>query len=517
MNEPTTATGPPVATGRRPAWVTLALVCVSVTLFPISLTGGAIAAPDIAHALHPSLSSVAWVVNAYNLTFAAFMLAAGALGDLVGRRRVFRLGTALFGLGLLVATLSSSIVLIDLARAAAGIGAAAGLTNGAALLAARFEDGERVRAFGLFGTGLGAGLALGPLVGGALVDAFGWRGVFAVPAAIGLAVAAGSFLLEDSRNPDARSVDWAGTVTFTGGLFLLVLGLVEAPSHGWGSTLVVLCLTGFVALMTTFVVAEHRQEAPMFDLELLRYRRFVGVLFTAVAVAVALLPVLLFLPTYLSAVDDFSAVHAGAILLLFTVPTLAVPMMAGPLAKVMHLRTQLATALAIIAAGSIWLTVIEPHVALGTLAGPLIVMGIGIGLTLAVLDGAALSSVDLSRVGMASGMFNTVRLTADTASAAVAGSLLLSLTASKLAGQVPDPHGAADAVNTGLYTTSAAIGGAYSDSLHVMLWVAAAFAIVTIPILLATIRRDEPEVPAHDEVVEGHEHHAEELQPVGGH
>jgi MFS family permease len=481
---------------RRPGWVTLTVICLAAMLFPVSLTGAAVATPAIAADLHAGAGSVQWVVYGYNLTFAAFMLAAGALGDLVGRRRIFRLGAGLFGTGILVGALADSIVLLDVARAVAGIGAGAALTNGAALLAARFDGPDRVRAFGLFGMSLGGGIALGPLIAGALVDGFDWRAVFAVPAVVGLSLALAGTLVEESRNPDAQRVDWAGTVTFTGGLFLLIFGLVEAPSHGWASTLVLLCLGGFVALMAGFVVAEQRQDAPMFDLGLLRYRRFVGVLATAVAVALALLPLLVFLPTYLSAVENYSAVHAGTILLFFTVPTLVVPLLAAPLTRVMHLRTQLIASLVIIAAGSAWLTVIEPHVALGTLAGPLIVMGVGIGLTLAVLDGAALSSVDVARAGMASGMFNTVRLTADTAAAAIAGSLLLSLTASWLTGHVADPHAVADAVNTGRFTTSAQAGAAFSDALHVVLWVTAAFALATIPVLLVTLRKSESEVPA---------------------
>lgn len=484
--------GPAGRAKDKPAWATLALISVSATLFPISLTGGAVAAPEIASSLHASAGSVAWVVNGYNLTFAAFMLAAGALGDLVGRRRVFRAGTALYGVGALVAAVAGSILLIDLARAAAGIGAAAALTNGASLLAARFDGVERMRAFGFFGTALGAGLALGPLVSGVLADSLGWRAVFLVPALIGLSVSLAAGVLQESRNPDAQRVDWAGTVTFTGGLFLLIFGLVEAPSHGWGSPLVLGSLAGFLALMAAFVVAEKRQRAPMFDLGLLRYPRFVGVLATAFAIALALLPLLVFLPTYLKAVEGFSAVQAGAVLLFFTVPTLLVPLAAAPLGRLMSLRTQLASALVIVAAGSAWLTVIAPHVALATLAGPLILTGIGIGLTFAVLDGAALSSVEVERVGMASGMFNAVRLTSDTAAAAIAGSLLISLTASQLTGRVADPQAAADAVNTGQHTTSLAVAGAYSDALHVVLWVAAGIALLTVPVLLATLRPENP-------------------------
>jgi hypothetical protein len=139
----------------------------------------------------------------------------------------------------------------------------------------------------------------------------GWRGVLAIPAAFGLLVAVAARALRESRNPVARPVDMAGTVTFTGGLFLLILALVEAPALGWDSGLVIGCLAGCVVLLAGFVLVEHLQRAPMFDLELLRYPRFVGVC-AAATLAFTLLPVVVFLPTYFSAVKGLSAVHAGS-------------------------------------------------------------------------------------------------------------------------------------------------------------------------------------------------------------
>ncbi|WP_424534267.1 MFS transporter [Sphaerisporangium viridialbum] len=494
MNEATLPEDPSSRVRQSPAWVTLVLICVSVTLVPLLLTGPAVALPDIARDLRPGVQALQWVINGYNVMFASFVLAFGALSDRVGRRRVFRAGVALFGLGSLVCALADSIVMLDLARVAAGLGAAATLTSGSTLLAARFEGAQRVRAFGLFGTALGAGLAFGPLISGVMLSALGWRGVFVIPAILGLPVTLGSRALKESRNPEARPLDWPGTVTFTGGLFLLIFALVEAPTQGWSSRIVIGSLIGCVVLLGGFVVVEHRQRAPMFDLELLRYPRFLGVCATAVAVAFTILPLLVLLPTYFSAVEGFSAVHAGAILLLYTGPILIVPLLATRLARLISLRTQLASGMAIITAGMIWLTVLEPHVGLGTLAGPLIINGVGYGLTLAVLDGAAVSSVELARAGMASGMFNAMRLTGDTAAAAIGGSLMVSITAARLAGLVPDPQAVADALNTGLHTTSLQAATAFSSAFHVILWIGAAAALVTVPILLFTLRPGEHEV-----------------------
>ncbi|MDX3851836.1 MFS transporter [Streptomyces sp. AK02-01A] len=485
--------GPSSSSSQGPAWVTLLLVSLAVFLVPVALTGAGVALPDIASDLRPSAQSLQWVISGYNVMFASLMLAFGALADRVGRRRVFQLGVVLFGLGALVATLAGSIVVLDIARAVAGIGAGATLTSGSTLIAARFEGTQRIRAFGIFGTALGAGLAFGPLVSGLMLSALGWRGVFAIPAVLGLLVAAFSPVLKESRNPHARPLDWPGTITFTGALFLLIFALVEAPAYGWGSGLVIGSLAGFALLLTGFVVAEHRQKAPMFDLALLRYPRFMAVNATAMALAFTLLPLLVLLPTYFSAVEGFSALHAGAILVLFTAPTLVIPLLASRMTRWFSLRTLLASAMALVAAGMAWLTVIEPGVGVGTLAGPLLIAGTGYGMTLAVLDGAAVSSVELARAGMASGMFNALRLTADTAAAAVGGSLMISVTAARLAGRVTDSGAVTDALNAGLHTTSAEAAAAFTGALHVVIWVGGALALVTVPVLLRTLRPRQDE------------------------
>lgn len=143
---------------------------------------------------------------------------------------------------------------------------------------------------------------------------------------------------------------------------------------------------------------------------------------------------------------------------------------------------------------------LAPHAGLGFLAGPLLVAGTGFGLTLAVLDGAAVSSVELGRAGMASGMFNALRLCADTAAVAVAGSLLITITTGSLTGRVPDPGAVADTVNTGAFTDSVVATGAFTTAFHVVLWVSAGLALIMVPILMATLRHRQHEVPVGTEI-----------------
>ncbi|MFJ4923693.1 MFS transporter [Streptomyces sp. NPDC088725] len=464
------------------------LVSVAVFLLPVALTGAGVALPDIARDLHPSSQALQWVVSGYNVTFAALMLAFGTIADRIGRRRIFHLGITLFGAAALVAMLSNSILLLDIARVAGGIGAGATLTAGSTLIASRFEGTERLRAFGIFGTALGAGLAFGPLISGVMMEAMGWRGVFAIPAILGLAVAVFAPMITESRNPDAKRLDWAGTITFTGGLFLLIFALVEAPAFGWTSPLVLGSLIGTVVLLAGFYFAEKHQKDPMFDLGLLRHSRFMGVTAAAVAMAFTLLPLLVLLPTYFSAVEGFSPLRAGAVLVIFTAPTLVIPLLAPVIAKFISVRVQLTAAMAIVGGGMAWLTTIQPHGGVASIAGPLLVTGIGYGITLAILDGAAVSSVELKRAGMAAGMFNAMRLTGDTAAAAIGGSLLLTITSSHLMGKIADPEKVTEELNGGIHTTSLVAADAFTSALHVVIWVSAGLALATVPLLWRALR-----------------------------
>jgi MFS family permease len=505
----------PARTSRSssPATV-LAVICLAVTLFPLSLTGASVALPDIAASLHASVSATNWVVSGYNLCFASFMLASGSLADLLGRRRVFRSGVLLFVAGSLVGAFAADIVMLDLSRAVAGVGAATALTSGSAVLAAKFEDGPvRRRAFTFFGTAIGIGLAFGPVLAGGLVDALGWRGVFATLGGLAAAVLVASYFLEESRNPAATRVDRWGTACFTTCLFLLIFALVEAPTAGWTSPEVLASFAGSALLFVGFVWVERVGAEPMFDLSLLRAPRFVGCCAAAMAASMTIVPMLVYLPTYFGAVDGIGAGRAGLILMLLTVPTLALPLLLGVLRSI-PVWMLLAGSTAVFGPGAFWLTVLHPHASIVSIAGPMILIGMGIGANVAVLDGAAISSVKASRAGMAAGMFNTVRLASETATIAVVGSLLVTVTQSRLAGRVPSPRLAAQAANSGSLTSLTAgaertlAAGALTGALHDVLLLLGVCAILATPVVALTLRpravlvaSTDVETAAGDEVV----------------
>lgn len=411
----------------------LLAVLLSTLSLPVSLTGASVALPDIGRDLDAGLASVQWVVNGYNATFASFMLASGALADLFGRRRVFATGVAIFAGAGLLAAVAGDIVLLDLLRALAGMGAAAAATSASAILAGTFHGRARARAFSLFGTTIGAGLAFGPSVAGLLIDTFGWRAVFAGPALAGLVVLVLVPLLPESRQPQAGRVDWPGTGSFTAALLLLIFGFVQGPEYGWDDPRIIGAFGAAVALLVVFVRVERSRPDPMFDLALLVNPRFVGICLAAAVIVAVLVPLLVYLPSYLTVVVGLTPGAAGATLILLTAPTLVLPLLTGALTRRVPAVALIVGSVAVVAAGAAWATVLAPAAGTGTLAGPLLTIGVGIGLSIGLLDALAIGSVAPHRAATGAGMINTARLASETVAIAVVGAVLATTTAGRLA------------------------------------------------------------------------------------
>ncbi|WP_018586399.1 MFS transporter [Salinispora arenicola] len=418
--------------GIRPA-VMLVAVLASTFALPLSLTGASVALPEIGRDLDADLAGVQWVVNGYNATFASCMLAAGALADLFGRRRLYATGVAVFaGAGLLAAG-TDDILLLNLLRALAGVGAAAAATSAGALLAATFRGGARARAFSVFGMAIGAGLAFGPSIAGVLIDVLGWRAVFAVPALAGVAVLLLVPWLPESRQPYAGRIDWGGTVTFTAALLLLIFGFVQGPEYGWDDPRIVAAFAATVAFFVAFVRVERSHPEPMFDLTLLANPRFVGICLAAATTVAVLVPLLVYLPSYLTTVIGLTPSAAGATLILLTAPTVVLPLIAGALTRWVSASTVIVVAVVAVALGAAWATVIAPTSGLADLAGPLLAIGLGIGLSIGLLDALAIGSVPPHRAATGAAVINTARLAGETVAIAVVGAVLASTTAGRLA------------------------------------------------------------------------------------
>lgn len=255
------------APGAAEKALVLVAVCLAALSMPLTFTGPAVALPAIGRALGGSPIALNWVTNAFMLTFGSSLMAAGALADAYGRKRMFLTGVAAFGLFSTLASVSPSILWLDLARAAQGLAAALAFAGGAAALAQEFEGPGRMRAFSLLGTSFGIGLSFGPITSGLLIDAFGWPSIFlpvVVAAALSFGIAAR--FMRESRDPAATGLDWPGATSFTAALALLTYGFLKAPEAGWSDPAVVGLLVGAVLFFAMFGIIERKVRRPMLDL-----------------------------------------------------------------------------------------------------------------------------------------------------------------------------------------------------------------------------------------------------------
>ncbi|MEW6644789.1 MAG: MFS transporter [Pseudomonadota bacterium] len=426
----------------------LTAVCLAAIVLPMSFSGGAVATPAIGRALGGSPAALTWITNAFMLTFGGCLMAAGTLADTVGRKRAFVAGVAAFTVISLLLACASSILVVDLLRAAQGLAAAATLAGGTAALAQDVEGHARTRAFSLLGTTFGLGLAFGPLLAGALIEVFGWRAVFLSTAIVGAAALAfGARRMRDSRDPGARGLDWAGTTSFTGMLGLFTFAVIEAPTRGWRDSLVVGLLAGTVALLAIFIVAARRMARPMLDLSLFRYPRFVGVQLLPVATCACYIVLLVLLPLRLIGVEGFREIDAGWLMVALSAPMLVVPSLAATLIRIVSAGVVSAAGLFAAAAGLIWLGTVDLGGPVRDVIGPLLLIGCGAGLPWGLMDGLAISVVPTERAGMATGIFNTIRVAGEGIALAIAGAVLADLSGARLRAVLPDSI-AAPAITT---------------------------------------------------------------------
>jgi EmrB/QacA subfamily drug resistance transporter len=391
-------------------WWTLIAVCVAIFMLLLDITVVNVALPAIQRSLHSSFQDLQWVVDAYSLTLAAFLLTGGALADLLGRRRLFAIGLVVFTGASAVCGLSSSPLMLNLARGVQGTGGALMYATSLALLAQAFHGKERGIAFGVFGAVTGAAVAVGPLIGGVLTSGFGWEWIFFVNLPIGaLAVILTLMKVTESSDPGATRVDWAGLVTFSGSLFLLVFALVRGNDSGWGSTKILTMLAGALVLFALFMLAELRQSRPMLDLSLFRRPAFTGANIVAFTMAASAFSMFLYLTLYIQDVLHYSALQAGLRFLPTTLLSFAVAPLAGRLSVRLPIRLLLGVGMLLVGAGLLAMTAVTPTSSWTALIPGFALQGAGIGLVNPPLASAAISVVPPTRSGMASGANNTAR------------------------------------------------------------------------------------------------------------
>ncbi len=391
-------------------WWTLIAVCIAIFMLLLDITVVNVALPDIQRSLHSSFSDLQWVVNAYALTLAAFLLTSGSLADLFGRRLVFTCGLVVFTLSSAACGLASSPLALNLARAVQGTGGAMMFATSLALIAQAFRGKERGVAFGVFGGVIGAAVAIGPVVGGVITSTAGWSWIFFVNVPIGvLAVILTLTQVNESRDPEAKGVDWLGLVTFSGALFLLVFALIQGNEKGWGSSEILGCLIGSAVLMILFVVAERAQKRPMLDLKLFRVPTFTGASIVAFAVSSSMFAMFLYLTLYIQDVLGYGPLQAGLRFLPVTLLSFVVAPISGRLSVRVPVRLLLGIGLLLVGAGLLSMTAIDATSGWTTLIPGFVLAGAGIGMINPPLASTAIGVVHYTRSGMASGINNTFR------------------------------------------------------------------------------------------------------------
>jgi EmrB/QacA subfamily drug resistance transporter len=391
-------------------WWTLIAVSVAIFMLLLDITVVNVALPDIQHSLHSSFSDLQWVVNAYSLTLAAFLLTAGALADRFGRRLLFITGLVVFTASSAACGLAGSPLALNLARAVQGTGGAMMFATSLALIAGAFHGKERGLAFGVFGGVIGGAVAVGPIVGGVITSGIGWEWIFFVNVPIGIAAV---FLtlsqVAESRDPNARGVDWQGLVTFSGSLFLLVFALIQGNEKGWGSTRIVGFLIASLVLIVLFVFVERRQERPMLDLTLFQKPAFAGASIVAFAVSSSMFSMFLYLTLYIQDVLGYGPLQAGLRFLPITLLSFFVAPISGRLSVRVPVRLLLGSGLLLVSAGLLAMSAVDASSGWTVLVPGFILAGAGIGLINPPLASTAVGVVHHSRSGMASGINNTFR------------------------------------------------------------------------------------------------------------
>ncbi|GGS15623.1 MFS transporter [Streptomyces aureoverticillatus] len=460
---------PAAASARKPPFAPLAAILLAVFVVPMSISGTAVALPGIGADTDAGTAPLQWVVNAFNVAFACCTLVWGSIADVVGRVRAFAAGAAVYAVASLASALASDVLVLDAARALAGVGGAAIFSCGAAILSTVYEGPARAKAFALFGTVAGVGIAVGPSLSGVLLQTVSWRWVFALHAvALALVLLAVPVIARAVPPTPATGakIDVPGAAVFVVAMVLLTTAIVQGSQWGWGSAGVLGLFAGAVVALAVFCSVEKRRAHPLLDLGLLRDRRFLALCLVPVAGSFGFVTMLTYLPTYLTEVTGRDTGAAGLIMVLLTAPMLVFPLLAAKLvARGVSALTIIYVSLGALVVGDAALTVFGPDVSVAVVALPMIVTGAGMALAAGLVDGQALALVDPAKAGMAAGFLNTLRLGSEAVAVALYGSVLTTLTASR----------------------------SYDSAFHLVLWGLAGICLVLGVVVFALMRGREVE------------------------
>jgi EmrB/QacA subfamily drug resistance transporter len=398
-----------------------------------------VALPDLVRQTGATTTDLQWVVDAYSLAFGALVLAAGSLSDRLGRKGMLLAGIAVFSAASLAGSLVGSVAGLICARAVMGVGAAMIFPSTLSLITSVFTGRrERARAIGLWGACAGAGVAIGPIAGGWLLDRFWWGSIFVLMAVLAAVVAVSvAIAVPTSRDPATPPVDWRGLVLSAAGMGVLVFGVIQAPGWGWGSAPAVTAIAGGLVALAVLAAAESRSAYPMIDVSLFRNPRFTAAC-GAVAIALfALLGFIFLMTQYFQVVKSYSPLSTGVRLLPLAVSVAVVSVAGTRLAMRIGNRVIVSAGLALFGLAMLWTSRDSQATSYATLVAQEVLLGTGLGLTQAPAAEAVLGAAPADKAGLASAVNGSTRLFGGTLGVAIIGSVTSSLYASRLLATLP--------------------------------------------------------------------------------
>ena len=493
-------------------WWTLAVMCLSLMVIGVDNTILNVALPTLVRDLGATTSQLQWIVDSYTLVFAGLLLTAGSLGDRFGRRRGLSIGLLLFGAGSVASALAGSADQLIATRALMGIGAALIMPATLSIISNVFTvPAERARAIAVWAGFSAIGIAIGPLSGGWLLEHFWWGSVFMVNIPIvALAVGGGRLFVPESKDPSPRGLDPIGALLSIVGLVTLVWAIIEAPVHGWTDGTTLTAFGAAAVFIGGFIAWELRTDHPMLDVHLFANPRFSAASTGITMVFFALFGSTFVLTQYLQFVLGYNALEAG----LRVAPVALVLMVAAPLSArlVERIGTKLvvATGLAVVSAALVLLSFATVTSGYGPVLAHMLVMGLGMGMTMAPATESIMGSLPRAKAGVGSAVNDTTRQIGGALGVAIVGSLLASTYASSLGGAVPVAAKASVGAALDLArqlggdqgaALAAAAKSAYVDGMGVGVLVAAGVALLGSLVALAFLpsrARMETESPPDD-------------------
>ena len=411
----------------RRRWWTLAVLCLSVLIILIDNTILNVALPTLVRDLGATTSQLQWIVDSYILVFAGLLLTAGSLSDRFGRKRILSIGLLLFGIASVLSSLATTPEQLIAARGLMGIGGSAIFPPTLSILTNVFPPAERGKAIAIWAGMSGLGVALGPILGGFLLENFYWGSVFLVNIPIvALALVGGRLFIPESRDPRETRLDPAGAVLSISGLSVLLFAIISAPERGWTDPLILAGFAAAAALIAVFLWYEARIDHPMLDVRLFANRRFSAANGAVTLVFFALLGSLFFVTQYMQYVLGFSPLQAGVRVLPVAVSIVIAANLSRVLVERLGTKVVVATGLSLVAIALGVVSNVTLETGYGLISIFQVLLGIGLGLTIAPSTESVMGAVPRDRAGVGSAVNDTTRQVGGALGVAVLGSLLAS-------------------------------------------------------------------------------------------